>query len=655
MESRYSLRHRSDLQGLRAVAILLVVLNHALVPGFTGGFIGVDVFFVLSGFLITGILVREQRQTGSIAYPAFLARRLKRLFPALVFMLVLVWLLAPLLMSRYEYLQQTASAPFASTWTSNLYFAFSHKDYFAELQTRDVFLHTWSLGLEEQFYIFWPALLLVALAIAGWKRGGRISGTGLLTVFSLYFICSFALSRYWAEQQPLWAFYLMPSRIWQFALGASVFVWVDGNGFGKDKFLAQRKWLLVGGTILIVGSAMLLHQNISYPGYWAILPSLGAVLVIASGSSTVQSGNNGILSHPILVWIGDRSYSWYLWHWPVLVLGLSWFADPGPIVITGLVLISLLLAAMSYRYVELPFWKGRLSTIPPTRTILTSILVMLVAVVMLPIFHSWLGSGKRAMPSKFEIAREDGPVFYRMGCDSWYRSAELRPCIASAPTSSRTVVMFGDSVGAQWFSLLPGIYKSPPWRFIVLTKSSCPIVDEDYFYDRIGKLYKVCNQWREAALDYLVSIKPDVIFIGNSTTYGFSRQQWIKGSERILRRLAPVAGKIVIIPGTQAFNMNGPSCLEKKSREKCIQKIPPTAYVKTVSGFLQKAAERFSNVKVLDLNDLVCPEGICAAETDTGIVVYRDSMHLTDTFVRAQIPVVLHRLTRLGIRPANLQ
>lgn len=653
MDTHFQLTHRSDIQGLRAIAILLVVLGHAQVPGLAGGFIGVDVFFVLSGFLITGILMREYRTTGGIAYPAFLARRLKRLFPALIVMLVAVMLIAPVLMSGYEFSQQSASAPYATTWTSNFFFTFSDKDYFSALQARDLFLHTWSLGVEEQFYIVWPASLLVALTFSAWRVNGEAARKRMLLLLGALFVGSLVLSLYWGSAHPLWSFYLMPSRIWQFALGALLFVWVDGNVAGKEQIAARRTVVSVAGLALILGSAALLHRNMTYPGYWALLPSLGAALVIAGGSFPKPSATDVVLSRPLLVWIGDRSYSWYLWHWPVLILGFAWLERPGPVVITGLVLLSLLLAALTYRYVELPFWKGRLSPVRPVRAIAISLFAMAVTVSGFHFAGSTFGLDA-ARIKKIEIARKDGPGFYFHGCDSWYHNADLKPCIANASNATRTAVLIGDSIGAQWFSLLPGVYKTPGWRFIVLTKSSCPIVDEDFFYDRIGRVFKVCNKWRATAVDYLVSIKPDVIFIGSASTYGFSGKQWIGGSDRILKRLSKAAGQIVILPGTEQLYMDGPSCLEKKNKERCTRKTTPDSRVKTVAGYLQAAAMRYANVKVLDLNDLVCPDGICAAQDDAGQIVFRDSVHLTDTFVREQIPVVASRLKQLGFDPAKI-
>lgn len=648
MDARYELTHRNDIQGLRALAILLVVFNHAHVPGFAGGFVGVDVFFVLSGFLITGILLREYRQSGRIVYTTFLARRLKRLFPTLLVVLVSVMFVASAVMAGYEFSQQTTSAPYAITWTSNFFFTFSAKNYFADLQVRDLFLHTWSLGVEEQFYVIWPTLMLVILELSALNRNANLPRTRILAGFGGVFLASLVLSLYWSAVHPLWSFYLMPSRIWQFATGALLFVWVEDKGANFSLSVARRNMILVTGLALIVGSAMSLDRKMTYPGYWALIPSFGALLAIAAGSFRRESSSTAGLSHPALVWIGDRSYSWYLWHWPVLILGFSWFGPHRAVITIGLVVVSLLLAATSYRLVELPFWKGRYNVIPARVAIVVSIFLMSATIIALPKSVGTLELNKVSSNTESSVpVRLDVPIIYSLKCDTWIFSAEVKPCVLASPTAKKTAVLFGDSVGAQWFSLLPAIYRNPEWRIIVLTKSACPIVDKDYFYPRIRKVNNICSEWRNQALKYLESIRPDIIYMGSDTSYGYSQADWIGGSQRILDKLSPVAGNIVILPGTNALNFDGPSCLQKK--KECVRKLPAHTHVAGVTSFLHAAAKKYTNVTVLDLNDLVCPNGYCPARPASGIVEYRDAKHLTDTFVRTLIPTISQRLKKLGL------
>ena len=340
--------YRADLQGLRAMAVLLVFLGHAGVPQVPGGFVGVDVFFVLSGYLITALLLREIEWSGRISFLGFYARRMKRLLPAMVLMLGLVFLAGSELLSGAEARAQLASLPYAASWTSNFHYTFTHFDYFDELAARDLYLHTWSLAVEEQFYLLWPVLLLLL------ARGGsaRRTAGGLLLVF----LASLTASAAWTAEQAQFGYYMMPSRIWQFALGGLTHLALAHEGL-RSRLSRQGGWLAwTAGGLLILGSAMALHPRLAYPGLWALLPSLGAALVIAGG--TVLQLRNP-LAHPALVWVGDRSYSIYLWHWPVLVLTFSLGFKGNTAVTFSLAMLALLLAMLSYRWVELPFWKGR--------------------------------------------------------------------------------------------------------------------------------------------------------------------------------------------------------------------------------------------------------------------------------------------------------
>ncbi|MCU7924359.1 MAG: acyltransferase [Candidatus Thiodiazotropha sp. (ex Dulcina madagascariensis)] len=649
-----SLSFRPDLQGLRAIAILLVVLAHAGLTYVAGGFIGVDVFFVLSGYLITGLLQRELERNGRIAFMSFYARRLKRLLPALITMLIVAFLAGQWILSAVEARAQLESAPFAATWTSNLYYTFTIFDYFDELSSRDLFLHTWSLGLEEQFYLVWPVILLLMFRFSEkWRVGGMFGMKLLFAGLMVIFFLSLALSLYWTANLPQSAFYLMPSRIWQFSLGAIVYLVFLGKpssatilGFDISK---AHAWIALGaGLILIFGSAVVLHPGMAYPGFYALAPSFGAAMAIAAGHG-LSAGNGGPLAHPVMVWIGDRSYSIYLWHWPVFVLGFSLGYKGQGLPAIAMVLLSLLAAMLSYRFIERPFWKGRLSHAIPLRILLLSLLVMSVVVY-------FMMNSLRQLPNidaTTDISnqwRMDVPVIYSMPCDAWYHHSRVEPCVFGTQESKKVVVFLGDSIGAQWFSIIPMLFPEPDWRTVVLTKSSCSMVDEEWFYQKIGRIYQVCTEWRNAVLDEMDKLKPDIIIIGSASTYGFSETEWIEGSARVLKRLEKAAGTIFVIPGTPSLGFDGPGCISRHlssggsiDSRACLAK-DRLKQVEPVTHYLEQAADRFSNVHVLSLNDLVCPDTYCNAVNKDGVVVFRDNQHLTDAFVRAQVPAIQARI-----------
>ena len=639
--------HRLDIQGLRALAIALVVLAHSGVPFLAGGIIGVDVFYVLSGYLITGLLLNEHTATGRIRVVDFYARRLKRLLPALLLMLVVTLLLAAWLLSPEELKDQARSAPFAATWTSNLFFALARMDYFAELQTRDLFLHTWSLGVEEQYYLAWPLLLLLAAR----GRAGAQRDRRLLIVLAALFAASAALFAYWTETRPLWAFYQMPSRGWQFALGAATFLAVSGQPRGASAWAPQVAG--VAGLVLIAASAVILKPESA--GYWLLAPSLGAALVLGAGAAPAISAT--VLRQAPLVWLGDRSYSWYLWHWPFLMLGAA-LGVKGPAGTACLVAGSLAVAAASYTRVELPCWKGPLArALPARRAIVAAAAGMLIALAGPVLFAhrvaNTLPAGEAAVAA---AARMDVPEIYAMGCDSWYQSTELNACLSGAEDAPRTVAMIGDSAGLQWFPLFRELFPEPQWRIVVLTKSACPMVDEDYFYPRIGAVYSVCREWRNAMLDALPQLKPQVIVVG-SGHYPFTERQWVEGAARVLAYLKGVAPRVVVLAPTPALTFDGPGCLQRLAGRPswlarlgtadCSEAMASPATALTI-GYLRQAIERAGGVAMLDLGDRVCPDGICAARAPDGAIVFRDAQHLTAAFARAQLTTARDRLAALA-------
>lgn len=662
MDSPPRLDHRPDLQGLRAIAILFVVLTHAGAPILPGGFVGVDVFFVLSGYLMTALLLKEYAGSGRIDLPRFLARRLRRLLPAMLVMLAAIVAISLMLLSPYEAWQRTTSLLAASTWTANLFFAWSSMDYFAQMKTQDLFLHTWSLGLEAQFYLIWPAVLLSFFALRGIRRTAAIDsnlrGKGL-TALGLLALSSLGLSWYWSTTEALWSFYLMPARLWEFALGAAALQ------LPQQEALASRlgKWsgsLRRIGLGLILVSAALITPDISYPGFAALLPATGAFLVIASGGlPDSQQGSSGLAS-AALVWLGDRSYSWYLWHWPVLMLGYALGTRHRALETAALVGLSLLLAMLSYRYVETPLWKGKLSHVEPAKTILVSLVSMLLCASLALTAHRGSDGQDRAVDSIAARARVDLPPIYGLGCDAWYTDSVLRPCLFGNAAAARTVVLLGDSIGAQWFSLLPEIFTQPGWRIVVLTKSSCPMVDEDIFYPRIGKIYQVCSEWRGAALAYLDRLRPQLVFVGSSADYRYSDRQWREGSARVVKRLAASASHVVVIAGNPALSFDGPACLERRASSArhstatnaVCSEAPANSPSAKASILLAQAVQAAPNARLLDLNDLICPEGLCAAMDAQGRVVFRDEQHLTSSYVRALAPKVGERLLALGLGQA---
>lgn len=342
---------RSDIQGLRAVAVLLVACFHGGLP-VPGGFVGVDVFFVISGFVITGMIYREHSATGRFRLGHFYFRRFKRLTPALALTVAVTMILSFCLMSPFEVQQKAASAGAAAMLlVANFEIARSTGDYFAQPAKVNPMLHTWSLSVEEQFYLVFPALLLLGWALS--KHGPRRSGRAIVLV-SVVSAVSFWLAvvhpgGQTAAQMNITGFYSPFTRAWEFAVGALLALFLTNRPLRSDKFAEVLAWL---GVALVAVSAAKIDEATPFPSTWTLLPVTGTLLLIAAGTHHVTSIGR-ILTLPPMVKLGDWSYSIYLWHWPLDVFAVQLW--PGTSYATILAtLLAIALAAASYRWVEQP-------------------------------------------------------------------------------------------------------------------------------------------------------------------------------------------------------------------------------------------------------------------------------------------------------------
>jgi peptidoglycan/LPS O-acetylase OafA/YrhL len=640
---------RADVEGLRAIAVLLVVADHAKVPGFAAGFIGVDVFFVLSGFLITRLLVQERATTGSIDLPRFYARRFRRLMPALALMLVITMGLASLLLTPSEQIKASGAALAASLWLSNVHFALDESDYFGPAVESNPFLHTWSLGVEEQFYLVWPVLILLALQRVG--PGHR----RLRVLMSAVLIASAAGCLWISHSSAGLAFFLTPFRAWQFAAGALVFLALEPRFTrspsqdvpGTSKSSANL--LVAAGTALLLIALLLIDGQSVYPGAWAVLPTAATALLLYVHGRRTDLPSFRLLASPPMQWVGRHSYAWYLWHWPVLVLGAAVVSTESLGVRLLLVGFALVLAAISYAWVESPFrhLRGRLSGTRISLALASATTLGLVICVM-----TWLSSIDRREAEFIGTRELEKPELYAHGCDSWISNADLNPCWFGDDAAPRTLALIGDSIGMHWFPALQKSLDPMQWRILVLTKSSCSLVDEPFFYERIRKEFTLCAEWRDKALAYLEELEPDLIVAGASHTYEYSDEQWAQGSERVLARLSEAGDRVAIIRSTPVLPFDAHACAGARSafhawmasESRCTFELAGMDEARErVHRLMQQAAASFDNLQLIDLTDLVCPGNVCSARRN-GTLVFSDTQHLNGRFVQALAPDIVHRL-----------
>ncbi|MDO6416086.1 acyltransferase family protein [Sphingomonas sp. BIUV-7] len=426
-------RYRSDIDGLRAIAILPVVLFHTGFSSFSGGYVGVDVFFVISGFLITSSLNNDFRaQTYSIA--AFYERRIRRIMPALFAMLLLTFLVGALMLLPLDMVDLGTSMWGACLFVSNLTFWSLSGDYFGLPSERQPLLHTWSLAVEEQFYIFFPVLLAI---LHRFMRDRSI--TKLLAVL---FVLSLALSIYASVRSPVANFYLLPTRAWELLAGSLV---ASGLRGPTSRRIAEIEGAFA--LFLLIVPIFAYGPNTPFPGISAVPPVLGAALIIHSGLGDSMSSAGRLLAHPLLRFVGLISYSLYLWHWPIIVYTRYGLLDVNLAQKFAIVAASVGAATLSWRYVERPFRRTGAVMGRQTLFIITSsVLAVLSIAGFLVARHGWEGRFPVAVVRAADKSTFQGP---HRECGLAYdrkRTVETL-CVLGAPGVKPNFVVIGDSHG----------------------------------------------------------------------------------------------------------------------------------------------------------------------------------------------------------------
>lgn len=474
--------YRPDIDGLRAISIIVVVAYHAHPWLLPGGFIGVDVFFVISGFLITRIILGEI-DGKRFSIPRFYARRIRRIFPALIAVLATTFALGwiVLLPDQFELLGKNLAAGVA--FAANL-FQITQTGYFAPSAADNPLLHLWSLGVEEQFYIFWPPILLL---IAGSRR--RRLWIGLLATVSLG---ASAIAMFGHKD---WAFYAPISRAWELLAGGLL----ADLDLSKRRAALPENLLSATGLVMVAGSALALNRDLPFPGLYALAPVAGAALILASPNAFL---NRRLLSSPPFVGIGLISYPLYLWHWPLLsYLGILRNGVPNFLEIWAAVIIALIASALTYGFIELPL-RRRPGVVPALSASLAAIGVMGVAAIVTG------GFAVRFPPELQEIARirtEDSPAFHDHCLMVQPGSAYDGGCVEAG--DKPLLFLWGDSTAA---ALYPGLQdaegKLGTFRLARFASPGCaPVLDTG---SNAG-----CDEVNETAFRLVLSARPDVVLL----------------------------------------------------------------------------------------------------------------------------------------------
>ncbi len=622
---------RGDLQGLRGFAVLIVVLYHAGLPMFAGGFVGVDVFFVLSGYLITRMLVEDVRQHGRVDYVGFMSRRARRLLPASMValaatVLLTIWYYPPI--ERDEILGAARSS---SLQVSNIWFTLRAVDYFGGPAAANPLLHMWSLGVEWQFYVVWP--LVVAGAAAWWPRAqmhrgltGIAGGIGLLSLFACLLLTQIS--------QP-WAFFGMPTRAWEFVLGG--LVWLHADRWRSLPAAVSALMAVVGASALFF-AALLMNDRLLFPGLWAVVPAGGCALLLAGLDGGGAGWMRRSLGGKAMVRMGDVSYAWYLAHWPVLAALAAWSPRPDPAATVVALLVSWAVAVGLHRFVEVPFRRSPPSGLRPRATLLLALCTCIAAAAVVTGLRKHLADAPiDATQARYAAARLDISPVYARGCHVDLPAVQAVLCEGGLPTSARTMVLFGDSHAAHWFPALERLAKEAGWRLLSMTKSGCPAVGVTVVNAILRRDYVECDQWREDALRRIRDLRPELVVISNSGTKKLPDRPWEAGMRRTLQALEDAgARRLVVLRDTPAPGFDVPVCLARAAYRGQSPELACGVPVETAlaPGLALADAERravasFPGVRWVDMTQEICPGGQCAAETGGGIVVFSDASHLS--------------------------
>ncbi len=614
-----------QIQALRALAASLVVLFHAKLS--PGGFIGVDIFYVISGYLITGIIIKEIGNTGKFNYGAFYLRRAKRLLPASLSILALTAVFSWLVLPPTVRSDLGRDVLAASLYVSNYLFAFWQNDYQNLNATPSPVIHYWSLAVEEQFYILWP-ILIYSL----WKIGKR-RAVALGVVATT--VCSFGFSLHLTTANPIWAFYSLPTRAWELGLGALLL-------FIPDKISARRmvhRTLLVwAGAILLMTSVLIFSERTAFPGYNALLPTLGTAILIA-GISSWPPILNDLSRLRIVQWIGEISYPFYLWHWPLLVLPSTRFGRPLTLIErVFFILLTALAADLTHRLIERPIAKREFTSKGIIRT--SSLATITCAALAVGILFTVQGDIK--LPNGKSVSIEEvmtKPKVYLDDCHVNNGEVLSGDCTYGDKSSSKTIVLYGDSHAAQWFPALEKLANENGLKLISLTKSACPAPEVKKV--QIGA-YKNrdCFKWRENSIKRMQQIKPAAIILSGFQHFDVpdsfpSRQSWwADGQKLAYAHLVGASSKLIYISDTPHPKRDIPNCLAAKGGAKCddTEKSDP----QISGGFIE-----VNPTPWLCTNE--CPAVV------NGIVAYRDASHISVAMSRSLSLELGGVLTDLGI------
>jgi peptidoglycan/LPS O-acetylase OafA/YrhL len=670
-------RFRPDVEGLRAVAILLVVLYHAHIGVAPGGYVGVDVFFVISGFLITGQLVRELHSDGRISFLAFYARRARRILPAALLTLVVTVVASALLLDPLAAERALHDGVSGIYFGANVHFAAQGADYFNAGFSPSPIQQFWSLSVEEQFYIVWP--LLLAVSSLAWLRLRRRSETqrpvigAVIVVLAVLTAISLMASIRQTATSPSWAYFSIVTRAWELGVGAAVALALPRVTRLHPRVAIPLTWV---GLSCIALAAVWFSDTTSYPGDSALLPVLGAAAAICGGSARCgrRFGAEALLGTAPFQRVGAWSYSWYLWHWPALVLAPAVLGHSLSKAQTLVVVaVSLGIAVMSFVLLERPIRRIQIVVRRPALGLSAGGLLAAMAIAIVVLSGSLVGplattsaatprlttpyslaalradlvSGAQTIKVPSNLSPPLGAIASKLprivadGCELGFGRDQIKPCNYGDRGSRNTVVLFGDSHAGHWFDALDWIGKRRHWRLVVITKEGCTPAEVTFRDDPDSR----CALWRQKADARIARLHPTLVIvswarwkepeasrrIGVPAGYGGPWQDGVAASFQFLRRSAK---RVIFLSDTPYLPQAAPDCVAGH-----LSDVRPCTITRRRATILPtiKAAElqiaHHEQIDSIDPTSWFCTPMVCPVIVGN-IFVYHDKSHMTTDWSR---------------------
>jgi peptidoglycan/LPS O-acetylase OafA/YrhL len=657
-------QHRLEIQGLRAVAAFLVAAYHIWFGRVSGG---VDVFFVVSAFLITTSLVKQVETQGSIRFVAFWGNLLKRLVPAALFVLVVVVIASILWLPRGRWDDAMIEIVSAALYLENWYLAHEAIDYLDQTGPSPV-RHFWALSAQGQFYVLWP-LLVTALVLVATKTGRQFRKVAYIG-FGAVFVLSLAFSIVATELDQRFTYFNTFARLWEFSIGALLALSISSIRLTMPMRIGAG-WI---GLVGILSCGLVLQVSQVFPGYAALWPTLCAALILIAGTTGKWYAADKLLTSAPLVKMGDASYSLYLWHWPIYVFFRILSGHEHPTFVDGIFIIgvSILLALATTHWLENPVRDSGIGAQKSGRALAFG--GACVAVLLSVVFGWHLYAeraekfdgrqiaasdpdypGAMAMDRGFRYrgranvpvypgplaVEEDRPALYEDNCfQDVYESTPVT-CVYGDPKAPKTVALVGGSHAAHWLPTLQALSAPHGWKVVVYTKNRCLLTTE--MIQVFGEDYVSCREWNDKVMAELLQHPPQIVF--TTATTGTGRDEHTPaGYVEQWRRLTAAGIRVIAVRDTPRMDMNVPECVElngpqspecSRPREAVLASTPP---YKSIEGQLQ-------GVVFLDLNGYLCRTDVCPSVIGN-VLVYRDDSHLTTLFARTLAPALDRELTK---------